>query len=122
MKNRLILFAILLLPFFSHAQFGDLVKKGLKKVAETGKSEATKNSDAARDKLDSTDFNYAISVIDNSGMMSIRDAKEGLTKKMDFVMNTQVKDQSKVTPAQKARNTLDVAEELYDRKRYKMAE
>src|SRR5882762_3046472 len=122
MKTTIVIVFILLVPFFSKAQFGDLMKKAAKKVAEKGKSEALKSSDAARDKLDSTDFNYAISVIDNSGMMTIRDANEGLTKKMDFVVNTQVKDQSKVTPAQKARNTLDIAEELYDRKRYKMAE
>lgn len=122
MKNIILIAFILLVPFFSRAQFGDLMKKAAKKVAEKGKNEALKSSDAARDKLDSTDFNYAISVIDNSGMMTIRDASEGLTKKMDFVVNTQVKDQSKVTPAQKARNTLDIAEELYDRKRYKMAE
>ena len=122
MKTTIVIVFILLVPFFSKAQFGDLMKKAAKKVAEKGKSEALKSSDAARDKLDSTDFNYAISVIDNSGMMTIRDANEGLTKKMDFVVNTQVKDQSKVTPAQKARNTLDLAEELYDRKRYKMAE
>ncbi|GHN00482.1 hypothetical protein WSM22_19710 [Cytophagales bacterium WSM2-2] len=122
MKNRIFLITVFLFPLFANAQFGDLLKKGASKALEKGKEQAAKNSDAARDKLDSTDFNYAISVIDNSGMMSIRDASEGLTKKMDFLMNTQVKDQSKVTPAQKSRNTLDVAEELYDRKRYKMAE
>lgn len=122
MKTKLVIAALLLSPLFSHAQFGDIMKKGLQKAMDKGKTEALKSSDAARDKLDSTDFNYAISVIDNSGMMSIRDANEGLTKKMDFVLNTQVKDQSKVTPAQKARNTLDLAEEAYDRKRYKLAE
>lgn len=122
MKNIILIALLFSVTLITNAQFGDMLKKGAKKVLEKGKNEATKSSDAARDKLDSTDFNYAISVIDNSGMMSIRDAKEGLTKKADFVLNTQVKDQSKVTPAQKSRNTLDVAEELYDRKRYKMAE
>ncbi|HCW08745.1 MAG TPA: hypothetical protein DGG95_15420 [Cytophagales bacterium] len=121
MKNKFGL-VLLLIPFLTQAQFGDMLKKGLKKAIDKGKSEATKSSDAARDKLDSTDFNYAISVIDNSGMLSIRDAGEGMTKKMDFLMNTQVKDQSKVTPAQKCRNDLDIAEELYDRKRLKLAE
>src|SRR5689334_19729115 len=102
MKNIVILAVVLLSPFVSYAQFGDLLKKTAQKALDKGKTEALKSSDASRDKLDSTDFNYAISVIDNSGMMSIRDANEGLTKKVDFVLNTQVKDQSKVTPAQKA--------------------
>jgi CHAT domain-containing protein len=121
MKTKFLIL-LFLIPFFSNAQFGDLVKKGLKKAIDKGKGEAVKSSDAARDKLDSTDFNYAISVLDNSGMMSIKDAGEGTTKKVDFLVNTQVKDQSKVTPAQKARNTLDIAEEAYDRKKFKVAE
>src|SRR5882724_7637052 len=122
MKNKIIVLVLLLIPFFSNAQFGELLKKGLKKGLEKGKNLATSGTDEARDKLDSTDFNYAISVIDNSGMMSIRDAKESLTKKADLVSNLALKDQSKVTPAQKSRNTLDYAEEAYDRKRYKLAE
>ncbi|MBS1680967.1 MAG: CHAT domain-containing protein [Bacteroidetes bacterium] len=122
MKNKITFAIIFIVPLFAQAQFGNLMKKGLKQIENKAKKEVFKSSDAARDKLDSSDFNYAISVIDNSGMMSIRDAGEGMTKKMDLVMNTQLKNQSNVTAAQKARNTLDIAEELYDRKRYRMAE
>src|SRR6185295_14005341 len=66
--------------------------------------------------------NYAISVIDNSGMMDIRDAGESFTKTADLVSNNFVKDQSKVTPAQKSRNTLDAAEKFYENRGYKLAE
>ncbi|MGC4022907.1 MAG: CHAT domain-containing protein [Cyclobacteriaceae bacterium] len=122
MKNKILFALIFIIPLISKAQFGDLMKKGLKQLGNQAKQEAFKSSDAARDKLDSSDFNYAISVLANSGVMNIRDDSEGATKKMDLLMNSQFKDQSKVTPAQKARNTLDVAEELYDRKSYKLAE
>lgn len=125
MKTKLFIAAILLLPFLAEAQFGDLVKKGMKKALDKGKGQALKNFEAERAKLDSSDFNYAISVIDNSGMMSIRDSKEGAIKKADIILNTGdtgLKNKSDVTPEQKCRGDLDVAEELYDRKRLKLAE
>jgi len=113
---------MLLFPFVSNAQFGDLIKKGVKKGFDKGKTLATNSSDKARDRLDSSDFNYAISVIDNSGMMNIRDIGESFTKTTDFIINNKVKDQSKVTPAQKSRNTLDAAEKFYETRHYKTAE
>jgi len=116
MKN--IVFIVLIFPLVAHAQFGNLIDKGL----NSAKKSAFKSSDAARDKLDSSDFNLAISVIDNSGMMSISNAKETLTKTGDFLINNGVKGQSQVTPAQKSRNILDVAEQFYNRKLFKQAE
>lgn len=118
MKNKLILFSLLLSSTMVCAQFDGLKKKLLDK----GKKALEGNVDKSRDKLDSTDFNYAISVIDNSGMMDIRNAGESITKTADFVSNNFLKDQSKVTPAQKARNTLDAAEKFYENRGYKMAE
>ncbi len=122
MKNKIIITALLLFPCISFAQFGDLIKKGIKKGIDKGKNAATNTTDKERDKLDSADFNYAISVIDNSGMMNIRDAGESFTKTADFVSNNFVKDQSKITPAQKSRNTLDAAEKFYENRLYKTAE
>ena len=87
---------MLLFPFVSNAQFGDLIKKGVKKGFDKGKTLATNSSDKARDRLDSSDFNYAISVIDNSGMMNIRDIGESFTKTTDIIVNSKFKDQSKV--------------------------
>ncbi|HEV8514298.1 MAG TPA: CHAT domain-containing tetratricopeptide repeat protein [Cyclobacteriaceae bacterium] len=122
MKNKIVLIVLFVIPFIANAQFGGLIKKGLKKGAEKGKDLATNANDKARDRLDSTDFNYAISVIDNSGMMDIRDVGESFTKTADFASNNFLKDQSKVTPAQKSRNTLDVAEKFYETRHYKTAE
>src|SRR5579859_3024308 len=122
MKNKFIVASLSLLPLFAQAQFGDLIKKGIKKGVDKGKSLVLSSNDQARDRLDSTDFNYAISVIDNSGMMDIRDAGESFTKTADFVSNNFLKDQSKVTPAQKSRNTLDAAEKFYENRLYRMAE
>ncbi len=105
----------------SFAQFGDLKKKLLDK----GKKALTGNMEQSRAKLDSSDFNYAISVIDNSGIMSIKDFSEGLVKKGDILLNsgeTGLKSKSDVTPEQKCRGDLDIAEEYYDRKRLKLAE
>lgn len=105
----------------SVAQFDGLKKKLLDK----GKKALTTNVEESRAKLDSSDFNYAISVIDNSGMMSIKDASEGAIKKADILINsgnTGLRSESDVTPEQKSRGQLDLAEEFYDRKRLKLAE
>lgn len=119
MKNKTVLLIIVLsVPLVSFSQFDALKKKLLDK----GKKTLEGNIDKARDRLDSSDFNYAISVIDNSGMMDIRNAGEGITKTADFISNNQLKDQSKVTPAQKSRNTLDAAEKFYENRGYKLAE
>lgn len=97
----------------------DMLKK---KLLDKGKKVLTNNVDRSRDKLDSSDFNYAISVIDNSGMMNIRDAGESITKTADFVSNNLFKDESAVTPAQRSRNILDAAEKFYEVRAYKLAE
>ncbi len=122
MKNKIILLLFLLFPYLLQAQFGNLIKKGLSQGIDKGKKVLENSADKARNRIDSSDFNYAISVIDNSGMMNIRNAGESFTKTADFVSNNFVKDQSKVTPAQKSRNTLDVAEKFYENRFYKAAE
>jgi CHAT domain-containing protein/Tfp pilus assembly protein PilF len=106
------------IPVVTYSQFDALKKKLLDK----GKKTLEGNIDKARDRLDSSDFNYAISVIDNSGMMDIRNAGERITKTADFISNNQLKDESKVTPAQKSRNTLDAAEKFYENRAFKLAE
>ncbi len=111
MNNKAIVFVLLLFPYTLYAQFGNLIKKELKKVIKSG-------VDKNRDKIDSSDFNYAISVIDNSGMMDIKDFKETAGKVADHL----VTNESTITPAQKCRNILDIAEGLYARRAYKLAE
>ncbi|MEK6782773.1 MAG: CHAT domain-containing tetratricopeptide repeat protein [Bacteroidota bacterium] len=113
--------ACLIIPFFVSAQFENLKNKVLEKSKKLAKDKSTSAVDAERDKLDSTDFNYAITVIDNSGMMNIRDNNERLIKSADAVSNFS-KSESDKTPAQKCRNILDRAENLYQLKRFRLAE
>ncbi|MBS1486560.1 MAG: CHAT domain-containing protein [Bacteroidetes bacterium] len=118
MKKILLLLAGCLVALHSYSQF-DMLKK---KLMDKGKKVLTNNVDRSRDKLDSSDFNYAISVIDNSGMMNIRDLGESITKTADFVSTNFLKDESNITPAQRSRNILDAAEKFYEVRGYKMAE
>jgi CHAT domain-containing protein len=119
-----ILFGILLIVSWvsSNAQFGDFGKKLLDKGKKAVEKEAIKSIDNTRDRLDSSDFNYAISVIDNSGLMNIHDANEDATKLASAATNKFLKNKSDVTPAQKIREDLDIAEQMYSARGYKLAE
>ena len=110
-----------IIPFSSQAQFGALKDKVMEKTKKLAKDKSTSTVDAERDKLDSTDFNYAITVIDNSGMMNIRNNSERLVKSASAVSDFN-KNESDKTPAQKCRNILDRAENLYQLRRFKLAE
>ncbi len=111
MDIKAIVIVLLLFPSTLYAQFGNLIKKELKKVIKSG-------VDKNRDKIDSSDFNYAISVIDNSGMMDIKDGKETAGKVAEHL----VTNESTITPAQRSRNILDMAEQFYGWRWYKPAE
>src|SRR5690348_2101021 len=91
-----------------NAQIGNFLKqKGEeigKKSSDRLKGKVSDKADAERDRLDSADFNYAISVIDNSGMLNIREKGEGLTKAAYTSSNLLLKDEEDITPAQKCRN------------------
>ena len=112
---------LLFLAFHSQAQFGALKDKVLEKGKKLAKDKSSSTVDAERDKLDSTDFNYAITVIDNSGMMNIRNTNERLVKSAAVVTDFN-KSESDKTPAQKCRNILDRAENFYQAKRFRLAE
>lgn len=99
-----------------------LVEKTKQAAQKAAKDKATGTADAERDKLDSTDFNYAITVIDNSGMMNIRDFDETLTKSAYTASNVLLKNERDKTPAQKSREILDAAERLYEVRQFKPAE
>jgi CHAT domain-containing protein/Tfp pilus assembly protein PilF len=115
----------LAISFVSEAQIGGiadrLLEKTKKAAGKAAKDKSTSAVDAERDKLDSTDFNYAITVIDNSGMMNIRDTKETAVKGVSAVVNLN-KSETDKTPAQKCRAILDRAENFYQLKRFKLAE
>lgn len=110
----------------ANAQLGGLKDRLIEKTKQSAqraaKDKATGTADAERDRLDSTDFNYAITVIDNSGMMNIRDFDEALTKSAYTASNVLLKNEGDKTSAQKSREILDAAERLYEVRQFKPAE
>ena len=119
--KRILLPLIVLTCLHTQAQLGGLLQKGLEKGKKLAGKTITEGLDKERDKLDSTDFNYAITVIDNSGLMDVRDFKEAAVKSVSTVTNLSKDDASK-TPAQKSREILDLAEVSYGKRWYRVAE
>jgi CHAT domain-containing protein/Tfp pilus assembly protein PilF len=111
----------IVIPFFCQAQLGGIKDRLVKKVKEAGKDRLNSEIDDSRDRLDSTDFNYAITVIDNSGMLNVRNLDETATKTASQVKSYKT-DESKKSAAQKSRDLLDIAEALYGNRRFKEAE
>jgi CHAT domain-containing protein/Tfp pilus assembly protein PilF len=93
----------------------------LQKQIDRGKKAATGNLEDERTRIDSSDFNYAMSVIDNSGMMDIRDAGETVVKTVTSVSSITKKAEEK-TAAQRCRDLLDIAEKFYEGRAYPAAE
>ncbi len=108
-------------PLMSQAQLGGMKDRLLQKAKQAGKDRANSELDSGRDRLDSTDFNYAITVIDNSGMMNIKSLDERALKTVSTA-NSIVGNDNKKSNAQKCRDILDRAEALYELKRFKLAE
>ena len=94
------------LSFASQAQFGALKDRAIKLGKEKGAEAADKN----RDRLDSVDFNYAISVIDNSSMKDVTNAGEIGSKIASSKFGSD-------TPEKKNREMLDLGEIYYQRDR-----
>jgi CHAT domain-containing protein/Tfp pilus assembly protein PilF len=126
MKKLMLVGLLGVLPWVCEAQLGGLGGRLLEKTKQSAtkaaKDKTSATADAERDRLDSTDFNYAIKVIDNSGMMNIRDFDEALTKSAYAASNFLLKDEKDKTPAQKCRAILDAAENFYQVRQYKPAE
>lgn len=105
-----------------YAQIDGLLNRAKDRIKRNVREATVNKADAERDRIDSTDFNFAVSVIDNAGMMNIRDMEERWVKAGSFAVNLAVKNESEVTPTQRCRNLLTVAQFLYQTRRYKMAE
>jgi CHAT domain-containing protein/Tfp pilus assembly protein PilF len=120
MKYKILLL-IVLNGTFAHAQFGDLLKKGLEKGKKVAEKKLVQTGKEIRNKLDSTDFSYAITVIDNSGMMDTRDATDQAIKDVNLAVNL-YKGDDQASPEEKSRNILDGAEKLYGFRKFKPAE
>ena len=104
------------------AQFEGLKKKIAEKAKAVAETKLVSGVDAERDRLDSVDFNYAMTVIDNSCMMNIKDFDEALTKSAYAATNFALKEDKDKTPAQRCRDILDMAEKFYEVRQYKPAE
>lgn len=124
MRTSLIVaIALLLTTTRVQAQVGNFLKERVEKGTKALKDRAASKADADRDRLDSTDFNYAITVIDNSGMMNIRDKSEVMTKAKYAASNLFLKDDSKGTPpAVRCRDLLNTAQFFYEKRQFKLAE
>ena len=120
--KKLIWIFLLMLPFAGFSQFQNLKNKVVQKTKDAAKGKAADKADAARDRLDSTDFNYAISVIDNSGMINVLDADEIATRTAYMASNKYMKKESDITAAERCRTILDQAENFYQARRYRLAE
>jgi CHAT domain-containing protein len=68
-------------------------------------------------KLDSVDFQFAISVNENAGLIDVKQKGEGLTRGL-YTM----KDKNERTPEEVGRDTVDFATSLYQMRLYKLAE
>jgi CHAT domain-containing protein len=120
--KKLIWILMLMLPLAGFSQFQNLKNKVVQKTKDAAKGKVADKADAARDRLDSTDFNYAISVIDNSGMMNVLDADELATRAAYMASNKHMKKESDITAAERCRSILDQAENFYQARRYRLAE
>lgn len=123
MKRSLTFKLMFLAPcIYSFAQFEGLKKKIADKAKAVAETKLVSSVDAERDRLDSVDFNYAMTVIDNSGMMNIKDFDEALTKSAYAATNLMLKEDKDKTAAQRCRDILDMAEKFYEVRQYKPAE
>jgi CHAT domain-containing protein len=111
MNKHLSIFTVVLFSFtfFAHAQddeFSKLLNKGLGNLGTKKKA-----------KLDSIDFQFAISVNENSGLINVSQKGELVTRGLYGM-----KSYADKTPQEIARDTVDYATSLYETRLYKLAE
>jgi CHAT domain-containing protein len=117
-----ILFVMMFLQTVAFAQIEGILNRAKDRIKRNARETSIAKADTERDRIDSTDFNFAVSVIDNAGMMNIRDVEERLVKATSSAVSLFVKNESEITPAQKCRDLLGFAQKLYETRRYKSAE
>ncbi len=104
----IILLNLILMP--AQAQdWNNLLKKAKKSLGDVGAESKTK--------LDSSDFQFAISINENAGFFDVEQKGEGLAKGLYML-----KDQSDKTQAERVRDSLEFALSLYNFRKYKLAE
>jgi CHAT domain-containing protein len=82
-----------------------------------------KDMEAARDEFDSTDFDYAILLSDNSGLFDVKEKGEGNAKMTSLVsLGSSYYKNSDFTEQEKARFNLEMGEVFYANQKFAMAE
>ncbi|MEM6522880.1 MAG: CHAT domain-containing tetratricopeptide repeat protein [Bacteroidota bacterium] len=123
--KKIVLFIVLIiqLQFYANAQFGKL--KNLKNTVTNIPGLEKKSKDffrskieEARNRFDSTSFNYAISLNDNSGLFDNQEKGENFLKVMSNLPNSD----APKTGKERARGSLDAGEVLYASGKYALAE
>src|SRR5688572_14891859 len=106
---HLLLLIIFLFPAAVSAQDDELGKALTKSLGNLGAKKKAK--------LDSVDFQFAISVNENAGLIDVKQKGEQLTRGL-----YSMKEQQEKTPEEIGRDTVDFATNLYQLKLYKLAE
>ena len=106
---QIILIAACFLSTSAFAQDDELGKALTKSIGNWGSKKKAK--------LDSVDFQFAISVNENAGLIDVRQKGERLTRGLYGM-----KDKADRTPEEVGRDTVDVATQWYTWKMYKLAE
>src|SRR6185436_1334291 len=89
--------------------WNNLLKKGKKALGDVGNE--------SKAKLDSADFQFAISINENAGFFDVAQKGEAVTKGLYLL-----KDQADKTQSEKMRDALDTALIFYNRRMFKIAE
>lgn len=128
----LCLFLPLTLSFQVHAQlFKDLGKNAAQKAKTIGSKENREklmnsmmgDMEAARAEFDSTDFDYAILLSDNSGLFDVKEKGEGQAKVTSVLsIGAGLIKNAEVSTKDKARFQLDLGEVLYANSKFTLAE
>jgi CHAT domain-containing protein/tetratricopeptide (TPR) repeat protein len=123
--KKLIIFLLILLPWNAHSQIKDILKKvnipiTKQDVLNAGKNLTIKYLEESRNNYDPTDFNYAVSFSDNSGLFESEEKYRRYEKGLLYALSPESM-QSR-TPEQKSEDYNDVGEVLYASNKFKAAE
>src|SRR5688572_28005657 len=131
--KRIVLFFLLSISVY-HSQ-AQLLKDLKKAAADKAKGLATKENldkattsvmadmDKARAEFDSTDFDYAILLSDNSGLFDVKEKGEGAAKVTSVLsLGASLVKNAEIAAKDRARIQLDVGEMLYASSKFALAE
>ncbi|MGC3943912.1 MAG: CHAT domain-containing protein [Chryseolinea sp.] len=134
MKQRLVYVLVCIGSFLMSAQaqiLKDLEKAALNKAKSMNTKEnrdklanaVVKEMDRARNEFDSTDFDYAILLSDNSGLFDIKEKGEGTARFTSMVeLGSKAYRNESLTDADRARLNREMGEVLYGSMKYAAAE